>query len=173
MEPLRVAIERTLRDFIERLTGVCVALKPSKKAHLASSAFLRGDAAAEAQLLDAHAHECTLYGAPLLRSVTAENGWLLFRFAPDVLDAYATRLEDAEEPDDSYFARRLWMYARRDDAPVPDDPAVLQGFFAVLFGLSEGERLFLSAPRQKDGLERVNLEQRMTRLAKVLIWERR
>ena len=65
------------------------------------------------------------------------------------------------------------MYARHDDAPVPDDPAVLQGFFAVLFGLPDGERLFLSAPRQKDGLERVNLEQRMTRLAKVLIWERR
>ena len=71
MEPLRVAIERTLRDFIERLTGVCVALKPSKKAHLASSAFLRGDAVGTAQMLHAHAHECTLFGVPLLRSVTA------------------------------------------------------------------------------------------------------
>lgn len=173
MEPLRFAIERTLRDFIERLTGVCVALKPSKKAHLASSAFLREDAVGTAQMLNAHAHECTLYGAPLLASVEAQNGWLLFRFAPDAIDAYAKLLPQIAEPDDRYFSRRLWMYARHDDAPVPDDPAVLQGFFAVLFGLPEGERLFLSAPRQKDGLERVNLEQRMTRLAKILIWERR
>lgn len=173
MEPLKPLMERTLSDYVERQTGVRPALKPSKKAHLASSSFLKTGADAAAGLLDAHADECTLFGVPLLRSVTAENGWLLFRFAPDALDAYAARLEDAEEPDDSYFARRLWMSARHDDAPVPDDDAVLQGFFAVLFGQSDGERLYLSAPRQKDGAARAALEQRLTRLARILLHERR
>lgn len=173
MEPLRFAIERTLRDFVERLTGVCVELKPSKKAHLASSAFLREDAAGTAQMLNAHAHECTLYGVPLLDSVKAEHGWLLFFFRTDVVDAYASRLPDAEEPGDDYMSRRLWMIARHDDAPVPDDLFVLHGFFAALFGLPDGERLFSEAPRRLDGTARVQVEQRMARFAKILLWERR
>ena len=82
-------------------------------------------------------------------------------------------LPDAEEPDDGYVSRRLWMIARRPDAPVPDDGAVLSGFFAALFGLPDGERLFLSAPRDRNGTARIQLEQRMTRLAKLLLYERR
>ena len=173
MEPLSAQIKRTLTAYVERVAGVCPELKPSKKAHLASSAFWRGGADGAARLLNERADECTLFGVPLLRSVEVENGWLLFFFTTDALNAAAQRLPDAEEPDGTYFARRLWMYARHDDAPVPDDPSVLQGFFAALFGQSDGERLFLSAPRQKDGMERVRLEQRMSRLAKLLLYERR
>ena len=173
MEPLSTQIKRTLSAYVERVTGVCPELKPSKKAHLASSAFLRGGADKAAAALNEHADECTLYEVPLLSSVAVENGWLLFFFTPDALDAAATRLPDPEEPDETYFARRLWMYARHDDAPVPDDPMVLQGFFAALFRQSDGERLFLAAPRHLDGMERVNLEHRMSRLAKLLLYERR
>ena len=173
MESLKSAIEQALSAYVQRLTGKWPALKPSKKAHLASSAFLREDAAAAAAKLCEAASDCTLFGVPLLSDVKAENGWLLFTFRTDALDACAVRLPAAEEPDDSYFARRLWMYARHGDAPVPDDAAVLQGFFAALFGLPDGERRFLSAPRRLDGMARVRLEQRMTRLAKILLWERR
>ena len=173
MESLKDQIERALSAFVERVTGVCPAFKPSKKAHLATNAFLRRDADGAARLLNEHADECMLFGVRLLQSVGVENGWLLFFFTTDVLDAAAALLPDAEEPDDSYAARRLWMYARHPDAPVPDDPAVLQGFFAVLFGQSDGVRLFLAAPRQSDGMARVCLEQRMTRLAKLLLYERR
>lgn len=173
MSPLDQMIRQTLADWIERITGVRPVLKPSKKAHLAASAFLRRDAAQTAACLNAHADECTLFGVPLLRTVEAENGWLLFFFRTDALDAYAAQLPPAQEPDDSYFTRRLWMYARRADAPVPDDAALLQGFFAVLFKLHDGERLFLAAPRQKDGADRISLEQRMTRLAAILLYERR
>lgn len=173
MESLKTAIERTLTAFVAQYTGVRPVLKPSKRAHLATGSFLRTDAAGAAAHLAAHLPECMLFGVPLLQSVTEQNGWLLFFVSPDVLDAYAESLPDAAEPDDGYVVRRLWMYARHDDAKVPDDVAVLQGFFAALFGLSDGERLFLAAPRQKDGMERVRLEQRMTRLAKILLYERR
>ena len=173
MKPLEQMIKQALSDETERLTGVRPVWKPSKKAHLASSAFLRGDAEGAARLLTAHKDACTMFGAPLLRSVEVENGWLLVWFSTAVLDAYADTIPKAAQTDDSYFAQRLWMYARRDDAPTPDDAAVLQGFFAVLFGLPDGERLFLAAPRQKDGMERIELELRMTRLAKILLWERR
>lgn len=173
MKPLSIAIEQALSAYIERRTGIAPVLKPSKKAHLASSSFLRGDAPNAARELSEHAAECLLEDAPLLHDVREENGWLLFTFRTDVLDAYARMLPSPEEPDDGYIARRLWMYARHADAPVPDDPFVLQGFFAALFGLPDGERMFLQAPRHLDGTERVALEQRMTRLAIILLWERR
>ena len=131
------------------------------------------DGAASGNAVKALSRACESHGVPLLRTVEAENGWLLFFFRTDALDAYAAQLPPAQEPDDSYFARRLWMYARRADAPVPDDAALLQGFFAVLFKLHDGERLFLAAPRQKDGADRISLEQRMTRLAAILLYERR
>lgn len=173
MESLKAAIEQALTEYVCRLTGTRPVLKPSKKAHLAASTFLRGDAARAAALLHAHAAECTLYGVPLLDSAKAEHGWLLFFFRTDVVDAYASRLPDAEEPGDDYMSRRLWMIARHDDAPVPDDPFVLHGFFAALFGLPDGERLFSEAPRRLDGTARVQVEQRMARFAKILLWERR
>ena len=173
MESLKAAIEQALTEYVCRLTGTRPVLKPSKKAHLAASTFLRGDAARAAALLHAHAAECTLYGVPLLDSVGEDHGWLLFFFRTDALDAYASRLPDAEEPGDDYMSRRLWMIARHDDAPVPDDPFVLHGFFAALFGLPDGERLFSEAPRRLDGTARVQVEQRMARFAKILLWERR
>ena len=170
---MRDAIEAALSDFVERHTGVKPELKPSKKAHLATSSFLRGDADAAAETLSAHAAECTLSGAPLLSRVTAENGWLLFFFTADAVDAFAGTLPPAEEPDDSYFMRRLWIMIHHEDAETPDDPALLDGFYAALFRAPDGEKRFLAAPKAHDGNERVVLEQRLYRMAKILLWERR
>ena len=170
---MKTAIETALRDFIERQTGVRPDLKPSKKAHASSSAFLRGDAPAAAAALDLHASDCTLFSVPLLKRVTAENGWLLFFFTAEVIDAYAGTLPPPEEPDETYFARRLWIAAQHADVKTPDDPALLDGFYAVLFGAPDGEKRFLSAPRTRDGKERVALENSRARMAKVLLWERR
>ncbi len=170
---MRDAIEAALSDFVEQHTGVKPELKPSKKAHLASSSFLRGDADAAAVLLSAHAKDCMLFGAPLLARVTAENGWLLFYFTADAIDAFAKMLPPAEEPDDSYFARRLWIMVHRDDAETPDDPALLDGFYAALFHAPDGEKRFLAAPKTHDGNARVAVEQRLSRMAKILLWERR
>lgn len=170
---MRDAIEAALTDFVELHTGVRPDLKPSKKAHLASSSFLRGDAIAAAATLSEHAALCTLFGAPLLKSVRAESGWLLFFFTADAIDAYAKTLPPAEEPDESYFARRLWIAYRHEDAETPDDPKLLDGFYAVLFSAPDAEKRFLSAPRTHDGNERVALERRRTRMAKILLWERR
>ena len=47
---MKDVIEAVLSDFVEQHTGVRPDLKPSKKAHLASSAFLRTDANAAAAL---------------------------------------------------------------------------------------------------------------------------
>ncbi|MBQ1632238.1 MAG: hypothetical protein II049_05400 [Clostridia bacterium] len=173
MISLKDAIETALTNFIERHTGVSAVLKPSKKAHLATNAFLRTDTDAAAKTLSAHAQECTLFDVPLLFDVRSENGWVLFFFTADVIDAYAKQLPEAEEPDDSYFARRLWIAYRHADAETPDDPALLLGFYAVLFSAPDDEQRFLAAPRTHDGNERVALENRRRRMAKILLWERR
>lgn len=170
---MRDAIEAAVTNFVELHTGVKPDLKPSKKAHLASSSFLRGNAIAAAKTLSSHAKDCTLSGAPLLSRVTAENGWLLFFFSADAVDAFAETLPPAEEPDDSYFARRLWIMMHHDDAKTPDDPILLDGFYAALCQAPDGEKRFLAAPKAHDGNERVALEQRLSRMAKILLWERR
>lgn len=170
---MKDAIAAALGEFVERITGVRPAFRPSKKAHLASSDFLRNDVDETAKLLSAHAEECTLFSAPLLKEIKAENGWLLFFFTADAIDAYEAALPEPEEPDDSYFARRLWITVHHADAETPDDPVLLDGFYAALFSAPNGEQRFLSAPRHLDGTARVALEQRMKRMANILLWERR
>ena len=169
----KTAIGTALCDFVEQHTGTRPDLKPSRKAHLASGSFLRGNAKAAAQALSAHVTECVLLGAPLLARVDAENGWLLFYLTADAIDAYAKTLPPAEEPDDSYVSRRLWTMARHADAKTPDDPVLLDGFYAMLFSAPRGEERFFAAPRAHDGMERVALEQRLSRMATILLWERR
>jgi hypothetical protein len=173
MSSLKTAIETALGDFVERHTGVRPVLKPSKRAHLASNAFIRGGAERVCLPLNENASECTLFGRPLLKAVRAENGWLLFFFTADVLDAYAGTLPPAPEPDDSFFERRLLIMTRHADAPVPDDPFVLQGFYEVLFSAPRAEETLLSAARHRGGMERVALERRLARVGKLLLWERR
>ena len=173
MISFRAAIEQTLGEFVKRHTGAKPELKPSKKAHLATGSFLLYDPEAIAETLFEHVSECTLFGVPLLASVRAENGWLLFFFTADAIDAYAKTLPPAGEPDDSYFARRLWIMVRHADADTPDDPFLLDGFYAALFHAPNGERRLLSASHHLNGNARVALEQRLSRAAKILLWERR
>lgn len=173
MISFRASIEQTLGAFVARHTGTEPALKPSKKAHLASGSFLRTDAKAAADTLARHAPECTLFGVPLLASVREENGWLLFFFTADAIDACANALPPPEEPDDSYFSRRLWIMARHPDAKTPDDPNLLDGFYAALFHAPDGEKRLLCASHRLDGNARVALEQRLNHAAKILLWERR
>lgn len=173
MESLKSLIEAALCDFVKLHTGVCIACKPSKKAHLASNAFVRADAKTVADALHAHRNACTLFSVPLLSAVTEENGWLLFFFTSAVLDAYAKRLPPAPAPDGSVFLRRMQIWSRHDDADTPDDPALLQGVFEVLFGAKNAEETLLSAPRQKDGAARVALEQGLRRIGTIILWERR
>ena len=167
------AIKAALCAFVKQYTDVKPDLKPSKKAHLATSSFLRGDAEAAAETLSAYTSDCLLFGAPLLARVTAESGWLLFFFTADAIDAFAETLPPAEEPDDSFFARRLWIMVHHADAKTPDDPALLDGFYAALFSAPDGEKRFLAAPKAHDGNARVAIEQRLFRMAKILLWERR
>lgn len=173
MEALKPLIETALGDFVERHTGVRPAFKPSKRAHLATNAFLRGGAERAAALLSAHAADCTLFGRPLIEAIRTENGWVLFFLTADVPNAYAETLPPAPEPDESFFERRLQIMTRHADAPVPDDPYVLQGFYAVLFSAPRAEETLLSAARHLDGTARVALEQRLHRVGKLLLWERR
>lgn len=170
---LREAIETAVVEFVARHTDVRPKLKPSKKAHLASGSFLQTDAEATAKALSLHAADCTLFGVPLLAEVRAENGWLLFFFTADVIDAYAKTLPPAEEPDASFFSRRLWIMVHHADADTPNDPYVLDGFYAALFLAPQGERRLLRAAHHLDGNARVALEQRLRRIAAVLLWERR
>ena len=173
MESQRILLGTALTGFVRRHTGVAPWWKPSGRAHCATSAFFRDGAAETAALLNANKADCTLDGAPLLDRVSERNGWILVRFAPAAIDALAARLPEPEEPDESFFARRLWIWAQHGDRPTPDDPAVLQGAFETLFGAPHAERTLLSAPYQRDGIARVELEHSLFRIAKVLLWERR
>ena len=170
---MRDAIEAALSDFVERHTGVKPELKPSKKAHLATSSFLRMNADAAAKALSERAADCRLSGVPLLQRVICENGWLLFYFTADAIDAFAATLPPAEEPDDTYFARRLWIMVHHEDAETPNDPKLLDGFYAALMHAPNGEKRFLAAPKAHDGNARVAIEQRLKHMAKILLWERR
>lgn len=173
MKGFRCAVEAALTDYVVRMLGVQPDWKPSKLAHLASSSFLRTDAQAAAAVLHARRDACTLFGAPLISSVSERSGWLLVSLTADAIDAFAVTLPPAEEPDDAYLSRRLWAMARRPDAKTPDDPALLLGFYALLFGAPNGAERFLSAPRAHDGAERVAIERRLSRMATILLWERR
>ena len=173
MESARSLIESTLCDFVERHTGVRPALKPSKRAHCATSAFLHANAKRTAQTLHENRAKCLLFGTPLLNGVCEENGWLLFTLSAQALDTLSARCPQPEEPDGSYFARRLWIWAQHADRPTPDDPALLQGVYETLFGAPNAEQTLLSAPYHLDGTARVELEQRLFRIAKLILWERR
>ena len=98
---------------------------------------------------------------------------MLVYFAPSAIDALADRLPPVPEPDDAYFARRLWIWAQHADLPTPNDPALLQGVFETLFRAPNAEQTLLAAPHRADGRERAALEQRLMHAAKVLLWERR
>lgn len=173
MEPQKTLIETALGDFVERHTGVRPTFKPSKRAHCATSAFLRADAERTADRLNANRADCLLFGAPLLHAVRAENGWLLFMLTAQALDALAARLPLPGEPDESLLSRRLWIWAQHADRPTPDDPALLQGVFEMLFSAPNAEQTLLAAPYRSDGRARVELEQGLFRIAKLLLWERR
>ena len=131
--------------------------------------------AALTQLSEKYKPSIILYGATSLGRDLAPRLMITLKtgLTADAIDAYANTLPPPEEPDDSFFSRRLWAPARHADAKTPDDPALLDGFYAVLFSAPDGERRFLAAPRTHDGNERVALEQRLSRMAKILLWERR
>lgn len=173
MKSERALIETALSDYVERQTGVRPEWKPSRRAHCATSAFLRADAGATAAKLWENRAACTLFGAPLLSDVRAENGWILCFLTAAAIDALANRLPPPVQPDESFFLQRLWIWAQHEDLQTPDDPLLLQGVYGVLFSAPDAEQTLLSAPRHSDGAERVALEQRLFRIAKLILWERR
>ena len=173
MESLKAQIETALSDYVERQTGVRPVFKSSRRAHCATSAFLRADAAETAKRLMQNRSECTILGAPLVASVREENGWILIFCTAAALDALAKTLPPPIEPDETPFLRRLWIWAQHDERQTPDDDVLLQGVYAVLFGAPDAEQTLLSAPHKKDGMARVALEQGLSHIAKLLLWERR
>lgn len=173
MESQKILIETALTDFVERHTGIRPVWKPSKRAHCATSAFLRAQAKQTAETLHAKRADCVLFGTPVLDAVREENGWVLAFFSARAIDALAKRLPPPEEPDGSYVSRRLWIWAQHEDRPTPDDPALLAGVFAMLFSAPNAAQTLFRAPYGKDGRERVALEQGLFRAAKLLLWERR
>lgn len=173
MESQKTLIETALTDFVERHTGIRAAWKPSKRAHCATSAFLRANAKQTAEMLHENRADCLLFGTPLIDAVREENGWLLLRLTAQSIDALAARLPRPLEPDDAYAARRLWIWAQHEDLPTPDDPVLLQGVFEMLFSAPNAEQTLLGAPYHLDGRARATLENRLCRIAKLLLWERR
>ena len=158
--------------------GKRIALRPSQKAMLASSDFVRSDAKGAADLLRNRIERCRLYGAPLLQNVRAENGWLLFDLHAAAFDAYAARLPREFTHGTAYADRRMELLLRHGDAPTPDCPAILRATLNASFASRRGrwtkeeERAVLSMTHTLSGMERVRAEQCAAHAATIILYER-
>ena len=179
MEALYAAVSTAIADWMERTVSVRPFLKLSQRAMLASSDFLRADAAAVAETLTRHISDCTLLDAPLVRRVWAENGWLLFSFDRAAFDAFAQTLPDAFPHGDGYVDRRMELLNRHPDAPLPDCDAILTAVLCASFASQRGrwtqadERAVLTMTHGLHGMERVYAEHAAARAAKIILYERR
>lgn len=161
------------------ILGAPVSLRPSQKAMLASPDFVRADADAAAKALADRRDEIRLLGAPLLKSVRAENGWLLFSLREAAFDAYASALPTDFLHGDAYIDRRMELLLRHGDVPLPDCPAILSAVLTASFASRRGrwtqddERAVLTMTHNLSGMARVNAEQRAAHAAKIILFERR
>ncbi len=179
METLYSAAVNAISDWARRIVDAPLGLRPSQKAMLAGSGFVRTGAEAEACALQSQLAACRLLDAPLLASVRAEKGWLLFDLDKAAFDAYACSLPDDFAHGSAYLDRRMEILLRHGDRPLPDCPAVLRAVLTASIASDRGrwtqadERTVLTMTHKLSGMERVAAEQSAARAAKIILFERR
>jgi len=179
METLYAVAQKTIEDWTQDTLGVRAGVHPSQKAMLASSQFVREDAAAAARELNAHRMNCTLLGGFLIGSVRSENGWLLFDLDRAAFDAWACALPSDFPHGSAYVDRRMELLLRHGDCPLPDVPSILHAVLAASFASTRkkwtqaDERTVLTMTHALSGMQRVQAEQRAARAAKIILYERR
>ncbi len=179
METLYIAAQKAIEDWAEGVLGVRAAVRPSQRAMLVSSRFVREDAAAAARELNAHRTDCTLLGACWIASVRSENGWLLFDLDRAAFDAWACSLPNDFPHGTDYVDRRMEMLLRHGDCPLPDVQPILNAIVTASFASTRkkwtqaDERAVLTMTHSLGGMERVKAEHSAARAAKIILYERR
>lgn len=179
MRPFCTEAREAITEWIREVLHTEAVLREARRAHFSCSDFLRGDAKAAAKTLWARSAECTLYGQRLLAAVWEENGWLLFRCTEAVFDAYALQLPPWDGAPEGFLEQRLWMHLKKADAPIPKAECVTDALLLALRCTEKGrwtaeaERAVLTATHSLAPKERIEAEQRMHRLARIILWERR
>ncbi len=179
MESFFAAATQAIGEYSERILGVRVHARLSRRAMLAAPDFVRENAKEAASALHARRGECALLSAPLLKSVREENGWLLFTLDSAAFDAYAAAIPDGFSHGDAYLDRRMEMLLRHGDAPLPDCDAILCAVLAASYASARGkwtaedERAVLTMTHGLSGMARVRAEHRAAHAAKLILYERR
>ncbi len=164
MEDLYKTLTEALAVWVKAVTGADVKAAefrvPRSEGQLSVDTFVRGDAEAAAQKLNAAP-------CPQVRAVRAKNGWLLFFLSDswfDGLIAWARGLDT--RPGGSYVENRMAILARKGDAPCPESEDVRRALWAAYLAWRRGfwraadERTVLTMTHALTGGERIALENR-------------
>lgn len=179
METLYLQTVDTIGSWIGAFSGKSINLRLSKKAMLASSDFLLENSETMAENLSKECKNCLFKSASLIRSIRAENGWLLIDLNKSYFDAFSLLLPDSFEYGSAYVDKRMEMFLRHGDAPLPDYDPVLKAILIASFASTRGkwtqddERTVLTMTHALSGMERVRTEHALARAAKIILYERR
>jgi len=186
MQALLNTILQALAAHVQNAAG-CASLRGdfrlARMAPLACRSFVWEGAGEAAAQMHTRRESCLWMGAPLLKTVRAENGWILFVFT----DAFYTALckaiiqtaySPARAGDEAqlYLVNRLRIWARRGPAPCPAEPNVQRALWIAFydsarFGRLQGDaqRAVLSMTHHADGLARIALEGALGSVAAALL----
>lgn len=179
METLYLQITETVGAWIEACLGRAVSLRLSKKAMLACADFIREDTSAIADRLAARRAECSALGTLPVRSVRADSGWLLFDLDASYFDAFSLLIPDCFDYGNAYVDKRMEMFLKHGDSPLPAYDPVLKGILTASFASSrnkwtqDDERTVLTMTHALSGMDRVRTEHALARAAKIILYERR
>ena len=164
--------------FCRETAGEPVRLKLSSYAMLACWKQSQERAEECAKTLSVRAETCRLFSVPLLREIRERNGWILFDLDPAAFNEYAHRLPEQFEIGTEYADRRMEIFRRHPDVPLPEDDTVLRTVLRASRDCLEGkwtpqtDHAVLTMTHHLTGMERVNCEQRLHRAAKIILYER-
>lgn len=184
METLFEIMTETIRRWCGRVLGRPLSARLSRTAILASPDLVREDAGKAALMLRERVTECTFLEAPLLKSVTEKNGWILLEPDSKVFDAYAQSLprilpgERIKDSGAGYVDYRMDMLLRHPDAPFPDREPVKRAVLTASRASArhrwtpQDERVVLSMTHGLSSFDRLETEQNCSRAAKIILYER-
>ena len=163
MEDLYKTLTEALAAWVTAVTGAEVKaadFRLPREGQLSVDTFVRGDAEAAAQKLNASL-------CPQVREVRAKNGWLLFFLSDSWFDGLIRWAQGLDtRPGGSYVENRMAILARKGDAPCPESEDVRRALWASYLAYRRGfwraadERTVLTMTHALTGGERIALENR-------------
>lgn len=172
-------ITTALSAYIANTTGV----RPEKKAFrlsrsglLSLNSFVRADSLHACEIICAECGSYTLWDTPIIETVGAENGWLLFSLSPAFFVRLCERAAALDRiPGSDYVSVRMRMLMRKGPCPCPDNGRVHAALLKSVFAddrnrfTAEDDRAILTMTHGEKGMKRVLLENSCGTAAKALL----